>query len=81
MQKQTYKVSVDPEAFNRFNRIAARLGMTGASLASILVHEYSHVRPEGFFEAVAAVPSDLKARPVGRPVGSASRKETADSAA
>lgn len=81
MNKARYKVSVDNEADRRFQRIAERLGMTPPALTAVLVHEYSHVRPEAFFEALGAIPSDLKARPVGRPAGSGSKKESPANAA
>lgn len=77
MQKTHYKTCIDPDAAARFEKIAERFGMTAPGLAAVLIHEFSHVRPEAFFQAVGAIPPDLKARPVGRPPGS----KTADHAA
>lgn len=79
MQKIQLKPYVDPEAVRRFERIAERFGMSSHALAAVLVHEFSHVRPESFFEALGAIPADLKVRPVGRPAGSTSaRKDQAE---
>lgn len=80
MQKVQLKPYVDEEAARRFERIAQRFGMTPHALAAVLVHEFSHVRPEAFFEALGAIPADLKARPVGRPAGSTSARKSAETA-
>ncbi len=76
MQKIQLKPYVDEEAARRFERIAQRFGMTPHALAAVLVHEFSHIRPEAFFEALGAIPADLKTRPVGRPAGSTSARKT-----
>lgn len=81
MQKEQLTVMLSKEATRRIEKIAERFGMSRTSLVSVVAEEISHVRPEAFFEALGAIPSDLKARPVGRPVGSASKKETAETAA
>jgi len=61
---------VSNEATHRIEKIAERFGMSRTALISVLAEEISHIRPESFFEAIGAIPADLKARPVGRPAGS-----------
>jgi hypothetical protein len=73
MKKPQIKPSVSEDTEARFKAIADRYDMTTASLAALLITEFSHVRKEAFFHALAAIPEDLKTRPVGRPPGS--RKE------
>jgi hypothetical protein len=74
MQKVIMKPSMDPSAAARLEAAAERLGMTGAALSAAILHEFSHVRPDAIFKALAAVPDDLKTRPVGRPVGSKTKR-------
>lgn len=81
MQKEQLTVMVSKEATRRIEKIAERFGMSRTSLVSVVAEEISHVRPEAFFEALGAIPGDLKARPVGRPAGSSTKKETAETAA
>ena len=75
MQKVQIKPYVDEEAARRFERIADRVGLTSPGLAALVIHELSHVRPESFFEALGAIPADLKARPVGRPAGASTARK------
>jgi hypothetical protein len=49
--------------------------MSRTNLIAIVAEEISHVRPEAFFEAIGAIPADLKTRPVGRPVGSGKKRD------
>jgi hypothetical protein len=86
MRKIPLTVSVSEEGTRRLERIAERFGMSRTALVSIVAEEISNVRPESFFEALGAIPADLKARPVGRPAGSKSapkseKKAEADQAA
>jgi hypothetical protein len=75
-KKTPWKVAPGPEAKERFTRIAERLDIPVATLASIALTELSFVRPDAFFEALGAIPADLKTRAVGRPAGSTNaRKE------
>lgn len=76
LKKSRWKVSPGPAARERFTKIAERLDIPVATLASMALSELSYIRPEAFFEALGSIPADLKARPVGRPAGSTSaRKE------
>lgn len=68
------------EATGRIEKIAERYSLSRTALISLLAEELSYVRPEAIFEALGAIPKDLKTRPVGRPAGSAT-KEKAESAA
>jgi len=68
---------VSSDATARIEKIAERFGMSRTALVSILAEEVSYVRPEAFFEALGAIPADLKSRPVGRPAGSGKKHETA----
>lgn len=77
MGKPQIKPSVCSETEARFRDIAGRYGMTAASLAALLITEYSHVRKEAFFHALASIPDDLKAKPGGRPLGSRTEKPMA----
>lgn len=77
MKKIPLTVSVSDDATKRLERIADRLGMSRTALVSIVAEEISHVRPEAFFEALGAIPPDLKGRPVGRPAGSSTKKPDA----
>ncbi len=77
MKRPRWKVSPGADAAQRFNRIAERFEMSGPTLAAVVINELSYVRPESFFQALGAIPADLKVRPVGRPPGS----KTADHAA
>lgn len=74
MQKPYFKVSLGNEANARWERIAARYEMSPPTLAALIITELSHVRPESLFEALGAIPADLKARSPGRPPGSVNRE-------
>lgn len=80
MTKKQLCVMLSDEATGRIEKIADRFGMSRTALISIVAEEISHVRPEAFFEALGAIPRDLKTRPVGRPAGSAT-KQHAETAA
>lgn len=75
LKKPRWKVSVGTETAERLGKIAERFDMTGPTLAAFMLSELSYVRPEGFFEALGAIPKDLKARPVGRPAGSTTKAD------
>ena len=75
MKKVPLTVSVSDEATRRLERIADRFGMSRTALVSVVAEEISHIRPESFFEALGAIPADLKARPVGRPAGSVTARK------
>ncbi len=77
MKKPRWKVSPGADAAQRFNRIAERFEMSGPTLAAVVINELSYVRPESFFQALGAIPGDLKTRPVGRPAGSKNSQESA----
>ena len=70
MQKTQLTVMVSNDGTRRIEKIAERYGMSRTALISIVSEELSHVRPDAFFEALGAIPADLKTRPVGRPAGS-----------
>lgn len=80
MKKEILTVSVSQEACRRIEKIAERFGMSRTSLVSILSEEVSHVRPDAFFQAIAAIPNELKTRPVGRPAGSSNKQENQSAA-
>lgn len=69
MRKTQLCIMLSDEATRRLEATAERFGMSRAALISIIAEEVSHVRPEAFFEALGAIPADLKTRPVGRPPG------------
>lgn len=79
MQKVPLKPYVDGDVLSRFSEMAAHYSMSPPALAATIITEFSRVRKEGLFEAMAAIPDHLKARPVGRPAGStkARKDETA----
>lgn len=80
MNRVQIKPSVDQETANRWESIAGHYGMTGAGLAALLITEYSRVRKDGLFQALASIPDDLKTRPVGRPSGSTKAAKTEEAA-
>lgn len=75
LKKSRWKVSPGPDVRERFTKIAERLDIPVATLASIALSELSYVRPESFFAALGSIPGDLKTRPVGRPAGAARKEE------
>jgi hypothetical protein len=70
MQKVQLKPYVEADVLNRFTEIAAHYSMSAPALAATIITEISRVPKEGLFEALAAIPAELKTRPVGRPAGS-----------